>query len=217
MARKRDILCAGTCGRLIWRGKGCLPEGRAMCKPCRAQRRGELPPTSLCANAGCGRAFVPRATDGGRNRGKPTKTCSESCRIARMVAANGGRERPHPCPDSCGQMVTGHVFKRCEACRAVRLQARNRRKNMARRGVSPCSTMTLRQLGDRDRWRCHLCGRSVDPKLRVPDRMAGTFDHLIPVADRSDDPDASSNLRLAHHSCNSRRGTGGVVQLLLFG
>jgi 5-methylcytosine-specific restriction endonuclease McrA len=45
--------------------------------------------------------------------------------------------------------------------------------------------------------------------------MSATFDHLIPVSDGG--TDAPVNLRLAHLSCNSRRGAGGVVQLLLVG
>lgn len=75
--------------------------------------------------------------------------------------------------------------------------------------------MTIEQLGTRDGWRCHLCRRRVNRLLRAPHRRSATFDHLIPVADHGDDSPA--NLRLAHWSCNSSRGAGGVVQLLLIG
>lgn len=75
--------------------------------------------------------------------------------------------------------------------------------------------MTIEMLGRRDGWRCHLCGKAVRQALRVPHPGAPTFDHLIPVSDGGDD--SPQNLRLAHFRCNSLRGAGGVVQLLLIG
>lgn len=35
MARNPDLPCSG-CGRLLWRGKGSLPGGEALCRDCRA-------------------------------------------------------------------------------------------------------------------------------------------------------------------------------------
>lgn len=37
MAHKPDVPCAGGCGRLLWRGPGSLPEGKRMCRQCRAE------------------------------------------------------------------------------------------------------------------------------------------------------------------------------------
>jgi 5-methylcytosine-specific restriction endonuclease McrA len=75
--------------------------------------------------------------------------------------------------------------------------------------------MTIAELGERDGWRCHLCRKRVYRRYRAPDPRSPTFDHLIPVSDHGDD--APENLRLAHLHCNSKRGAGGVVQLLLVG
>lgn len=75
--------------------------------------------------------------------------------------------------------------------------------------------MTIVELGERDGWRCHLCERSVDKTRRGNDPLAPTYDHLIPVVDGG--TDAPENLRLAHRHCNTRRGAGGTVQLLLVG
>jgi 5-methylcytosine-specific restriction endonuclease McrA len=75
--------------------------------------------------------------------------------------------------------------------------------------------MSIAELGLRDGWRCHLCRKSVDRRLRAPHPRSATFDHLNPVSHGGDD--APENLALAHWSCNSRRGAGGVVQLLLVG
>jgi len=89
-------------------------------------------------------------------------------------------------------------------------------KDSRRRGARVTGEqLTIRQLGDRDGWRCHLCRRPVNATLVNPHPRAATFDHLIPVADGG--TDASANLRLAHRTCNTKRGTGGTVQLLLIG
>lgn len=49
----------------------------------------------------------------------------------------------------------------------------------------------------------------------VPHPKAPTIDHLLPVSAGGDD--VRANVRLAHFICNSRRGSGGIVQLALVG
>lgn len=74
---------------------------------------------------------------------------------------------------------------------------------------------TLREIAERDRWRCHLCGRLVpdrDYKARPDDP---TLDHLIPQSEGG--PHTRANVRLAHNRCNYERCTAGEVQLLLVG
>ncbi len=54
-----------------------------------------------------------------------------------------------------------------------------------------------------DNWRCWLCGDPVDPELtRGP--WSPTMDHVTPR--RRGGKTAADNLRLAHRSCNNRRG-----------
>ena len=60
---------------------------------------------------------------------------------------------------------------------------------------------------------CHLCHEALDLDLYGPTGHFGaetvTVDHLVPQSvGGGDDPD---NLRLAHGSCNSRRGTRDVA------
>ncbi|MBL9020580.1 MAG: HNH endonuclease [Myxococcales bacterium] len=60
---------------------------------------------------------------------------------------------------------------------------------------------------------CHLCHESLDLDLYGPTGHFGpetvTVDHLVPQSvGGGDEPD---NLRLAHGSCNSRRGTRDVA------
>lgn len=78
-----------------------------------------------------------------------------------------------------------------------RIAHRERRRSERRR-------IRRLEIFERDQWRCWLCGDGIDRELQVPHRMAATVDHVQPrIFGGSDDP---SNLRAAHHSCNSRRG-----------
>lgn len=67
MARKKNVLCAGTCGQLMWGGSTSLPPGQAMCLACRAgisppppsaPKRVKPPPT--CTEPGCDRPYDAR-------------------------------------------------------------------------------------------------------------------------------------------------------------
>lgn len=79
MPRKPDVLCAGTCGQLIWVGRGSLPPGQAMCRPCRAARpkpaakSGYKPrPDRHGQCATCNATF--------KIRGRSQQFCSATCR-----------------------------------------------------------------------------------------------------------------------------------------
>ena len=122
MARKRDTLCAGTCGKLIFSGKGCLPEGQAMCQPCRRERL-----KSECVI--CGRPT------------RSAKTCSGDCRTARMrevsalgIAAKGYATRPQPSCEICrrGYRRSYHGQRTCGRDCGVELKRRTVR-------VLPCT------------------------------------------------------------------------------
>lgn len=197
--------CAG-CGKAMWRGSTSRPPGEAMCRPCRAGRR-----RSEAVCRACGETFEAE-----HSGGRIQRVCSDACRVAVMRAARVGAPKRRPCPD-CATLVLGcGSGKRCEPCKAVRTQHHNRVKNMRRRGAQVVGgTLTLPELGVRDGWLCHLCRKPVDPTRRGNDPLAPTFDHLIPIVDGG--TDAPENLRLAHRTCNVKRGTGGVVQLLLVG
>jgi hypothetical protein len=70
----------------------------------------------------------------------------------------------------------------------------------------------------RDNWRCQICGRKVNPKLKSPHPMRATLDHIKPLAKGG--KHEPKNVRLAHMICNSLKGAGvsrGGDQLLLFG
>lgn len=65
--------------------------------------------------------------------------------------------------------------------------------------------MTPLALAQRDGPACWLCGNAVDPAAPRGSGWAGSVDHVVPRARGGDSEPA--NLRLAHRSCNSRRGS----------
>lgn len=148
------------------------------------------------------------------------RICSAQCRNRR-----GAHLAEHSAPDrcdvpwkpceGCGEMGSFFHHRRfCGNCRAERRQAHWRRKNAVRRGAKvKGAKFTLRQVAERDGWKCHLCGRQVNPKLTDPDPRSATIDHLVPVS--AGGLDELPNVALAHRSCNCARGAKGLAQLRL--
>ena len=68
------------------------------------------------------------------------------------------------------------------------------------------SDMERHAIYDRDGWECQICHEPVDRELDPQDRMAATLDHVVPRSMTLFPDDSPTNLRLAHRSCNSRRG-----------
>jgi predicted nucleic acid-binding Zn ribbon protein len=55
-------------------------------------------------------------------------------------------------------------------------------------------------IAERDAWRCGICRKRVNPVLKIPDPMAGSLDHLLPISrGGGNEP---SNLQLSHLRCN---------------
>ena len=59
---------------------------------------------------------------------------------------------------------------------------------------------------ERDKGRCHICGRRVK-------KAEASLDHLVPISKGG--AHAPWNVALAHLNCNSRRGNRGAAQLML--
>ena len=52
---------------------------------------------------------------------------------------------------------------------------------------------------------CALCGLPVNKKLKYPDPLSATVDHIIPVS-KGGHPSDIDNLQLAHWICNRQKG-----------
>lgn len=67
----------------------------------------------------------------------------------------------------------------------------------------------LREIAERDEWRCHICRRKVRPSM-------ASLDHLVPLARGGSHTRA--NVALAHWMCNTKRGCDRLpAQLRLVG
>jgi hypothetical protein len=110
MARRADVLCAGGCGQLIFRGRGSLPPGQARCLTCRRANPGKQ---WICA--GCGVSFWARgkrqfcslscsSSDPARHRkrGPSRRKDCEVCGTS-YIDKSGGQQRT--CSRACGLKI----------------------------------------------------------------------------------------------------------------
>ena len=180
MPRSPDAVCAGSCGRLLWGGRGSLPPERRMCRPSRR----------LGLHIGKSRRCLWCAD---RLVSHQRKFCSPVCSNRHAAdARTGGR---------C-------VEKR------MRYRAKGRRRRTQR--LATWDGITDRQIFDRDRWRCGICGQPISRTRRWPDPRAASIDHLVPLSQGG--MDTAANKRASHLGCNCARGNrGGNEQLALIG
>lgn len=161
----------------------------------------------------CGRLFSSQAAD--------AKWCSDRCR------ADGTRTSWPSCKvflrdcTVCGVLfATPYTVVTCsKQCASVKRRDDHREakhKRRARKRDAFVARVTRRSIFERDRWRCHICGKPVRRKAVVPHPLAPTLDHLIPLAEGGTHEPA--NVRTAHYRCNVAKGDrGGGEQLMLIG
>lgn len=178
------------------------------------QRRSWLPLTNPSAEpkacASCGSEFVPKR----RTRMYCYDSyCAQSAYKKRKRAGEGLRQREHVVTcDGCGKkFVAKHPLARW--CPGGKCASRHWGLVKSRqRGQLSDATYTDLQIFERDRWRCHLCGKKV---RRDVDRMhpeGATIDHLVPTAlGGKDEP---GNVATAHRRCNRAKGTRAVGEQL---
>lgn len=165
--------------------------------------------------------------------------CSTRCgNIGRGVIPYGPRLQLECVNPECGKpFLKVYYRQRCcsERCGKRRwdLQAKaegrtyhgpwddRRRDNYHRRRALKKSTSTgapvIRdEIGERDRWKCGICGKRVRRGLAYPDPMSPSLDHVIPLSRGG--AHSPENVRIAHLACNVSKGDrGGGEQLMLVG
>ena len=160
----------------------------------------------------CGVSFV----------GSPTKRfCSERCFRSPIDDSNPATtkiETGH-CR-RCSKPYVRPAFRDSSGCCSAECTRRlhrsiRRRKVKAARKFIKHEPYTLREIAERDGWRCHLCGGKVPDRDYAARDSDATIDHLVPQSAGGDD--IKSNVALAHNRCNWERGAGGVAQLRLVG
>ncbi len=59
---------------------------------------------------------------------------------------------------------------------------------------------------------CAICGMPINKRLKFPDPMSATVDHIIPVA-KGGHPSDPQNLQPAHLICNQIKGAKTTIEL----
>jgi 5-methylcytosine-specific restriction endonuclease McrA len=56
-------------------------------------------------------------------------------------------------------------------------------------------------------WLCGICGQPVNSKLRYPNPLSASLDHIVPLVRGTGSPGhVQANCQLAHFICNSTAG-----------
>lgn len=184
----------------------------------RCERAGDMSPfhASRVAKCACGNVlptscvkFCPDCRPGSVE----TRTCIR-CGDG-FVNAMGGREHCRTCSPPGSHAPS-------EARREM-WRRKNRRRRLAKLRAGEAGMYTLAEIAERDKRRCHLCGRLVNMSLSGMDPQGPTIDHLVPqrmaLQFRLLHPDAHNAHRIStgypqHHPqqwtalpCHHKRGT----------
>ena len=196
---KQPIACE-ECGGKCWKSSMPPADGRALCRGCRGIARRTGCGTVSSYKRGCRctecRGANRVALQAHRDSRKARGLLAQKRRADREYQS---REGVYPDCVVCGLAVTnGYVRSDSpthNACKpAGRQIAISRRNRWA--------------IYERDGRVCQLCDGPVDLSLAPSDRWSPTLDHIVPYSRGGSDEE--SNLRLAHRSCNSRRGAPAI-------
>jgi hypothetical protein len=142
-------------------------------------------------------------------------TCID-CGVVVVPARKGAaRKRCGPCAAGRQRRQSESWKKAHPEVRRASWRRRKHRRRAAKRGAES-EHFNDREIFERDRWKCQICGRKVDPKAKYPDPLSASLDHTVPLAEGG--AHSRANTRCTHWICNSRRGDrGGNEQLMLIG
>lgn len=113
----------------------------------------------------------------------------------------------------CGESYVGrwHPLWPCRYCsdRCIKRAAKTRRR--ARKRNAWVEEVWRPKVYERDNWTCRICHEPVDRDAEVPDPLAPTLDHIVPLALGGDH--SYANVQCAHYRCNSLKGAACEGQL----
>lgn len=155
----------------------------------------------------------------------------DPCRVEKI--RERGRQRPYvpkPKPPrtivciDCNSSVTrsgrgAGAQKRCAKCAKKRARVIQKRMAAERRAWkygAESERYEDAEIFERDGWRCGLCRKKINKRLKHPHLMAATVDHIFPFTKNG--KNIRTNVHAAHRLCNQRKyNLGGGEQLMLIG
>lgn len=84
--------------------------------------------------------------------------------------------------------------------RARKSEQGARRRMLERNNGGRVERFDRLEIFERDGWRCQMCDKRVDRRLRHPHPMSASLDHIVPIAAGGEH--SRRNVRLAHLRCN---------------
>ena len=87
------------------------------------------------------------------------------------------------------------------------------RTKRARRKNAIIEKFPAMEIFERDKWVCQFCGKKVSKKIKWPDPLSPSLDHIIPISKGGSHE--RKNTQLAHLGCNMHASTGGIKQMRL--
>lgn len=200
MPGKKPIAC-DACGGKCWKSAQPSEDGRSLCRACR----------QIAGRAG-NRVVLGCGTVASYRRG-----CRcDDCRGANTIAVQGRRDSRKSRGMLAQKRRTDRTYKLpeaypdCAVCGETVMNGRIRSGSPTHNACKPSGRQIAiskrRRLAiyERDGRTCQLCHTPVDIQLPWTDKWSATLDHIVPYSLGGSDEE--SNLRLAHRSCNSRRG-----------
>lgn len=159
----------------------------------------------VCAH--CGETFA-------RRQRRPTIYCSKRCgKKARVQARKPDRNCLY-CDKTMPRSMRADARFCSEQCNSNAHQV-TRQMAVRARVARPDELVARSYIFTRDKWTCGLCGKPVSRTKRHPDPLAGSIDHIVPIA--MGGTNDLTNLQLAHLRCNWEKRQHGGGQLRLLG
>lgn len=207
-----DRYCAAGCGTSL---EGRRTHTKWCSEACRlwAYRDPERPARCICRY--CGASIVRRWIG----------FCSDTCRRRYTTPPRTNR---YIC-DECGSDFWRHVGATTssgrtfcsEACQVRNYWRRPSAKahwdaRRARKVAAFDEIVRRDVVANRDRWRCHLCGKNINPDAVWPEAQSLSMDHLVPLSRGG--RHSYANIRAAHLRCNlSKNAQARGEQLMMIG
>lgn len=229
--RHRDASRAGATQRCPWcwqdftnRQRGQRATRVAYCSEqcAHLDKRTKSSPVPWVCCRQCQRWFV--------SRGIARKTCGAECAEKREQQAKYFRftiHRGETTEGRCRDCGTAFSFvyvatprRLCDACKEQRdLEYRRRHRSKHRDKARSLGVyyepVDPRRVYARDGWRCGLCGRKVNPKLKYPHPLSASLDHVVPMNATDLGEHSYRNTQCSHLECNVAKGRMGSQQLRL--
>jgi hypothetical protein len=165
----------------------------------------------------CGNAFIARNSR--QNK------CSDECRKKHTKQYNLERDKqrstrdytPRKCKECgaifkpvygdkrkiyCSPECSTNAYRRTDAHKISRKECNKRRRARERNAI--VEMFNTKEMFNRDKWICQICGLKVDSRLKYPHPKSASLDHRIALSNGGSHTE--DNVQLAHLGCNSSKG-----------